>query len=111
MPYDFVFIGSRTKVHKDDENNENVRREIGNRQLKHTDSNVYIGLPYLSYYVPRGRDYVPHLSDEHKTLVIDSWDFVPGFISEVGVKRQFLLLMMDFNKIVLQINKCFQMFW
>ena len=104
MRYDFVFIGSRTKVHKDDENNENVRREIGNRELNHRESNVFIGLPYLSYYVPRGRDYVPHLSDEHKTLVIDSWDFVPGFISEVGVKRQFLLLMMDFDKITFDLS-------
>ena len=86
MPYDVVFVGSRTNADTDDENNENVRREIGNTQLKNTDSNVYIGLPYLSYYVPRGSDYVPHLSDEHKTLVIDSWDVVPGFISEVGVK-------------------------
>ena len=86
MPYDVVFVGSRTNADTDDENNENVRREIGNTQLKPTDSNVYIGLPYLSYYVPRGSDYVPHLSDEHKTLVIDSWDVVPGFISEVGVK-------------------------
>ena len=88
MPYDVVFVGSRTNADTDDENNENVRREIGNTQLKHIDSNVYIGLPYLSYYVPRGSDYVPHLSDEHKTLVIDSWDVVPGFISEVGVKWQ-----------------------
>ena len=100
MPYDFVFIGSHAKVDKDDEQNENVTREIGSRQLKPTDSRVYIGLPYLSHYAPRGRDYVPHLSDEHKTLVIDSWDFVPDFISEVGVKRRFLLFIMDYGKVV-----------
>ena len=88
MPCNFVFIGSGTNLDKDDENNKINRKEIGNRQLRHTDSNVYIGLPYLSYYVPRGRDYVPHFSDEHKTLVIDSWDFIPGFISEVGVKNK-----------------------
>ena len=97
MPCGFVFVGSRTNVDKVHDNTENVRREIGNIQLKHTDSNVNIGLPYLSYYVPRGGDYVPHLSDEHKTLVIDSWDFVPGFISEVAVKLQFLIFIMDYN--------------
>ena len=99
MPYDFLFVVSRTNADKDDEKNENVRREIGDRRLKHTDSNVYIGLPYLSYYVPRGSDYVPHLSDEHKTLVLNSWDVVPVFIYEVSVKKQFLLFIMDYNKI------------
>ena len=100
MPYHFVFIGSSPKLDNGDENHENVRREIGRIKLNQTDSNVYIGLPYLSYYAPRGRDYVPHLSDEHKALVIDSWDFVHDFISEVGVKMQFLSCTMEYSKIV-----------
>ena len=72
------------KVDKDNEDDETVQIQIGNRQLEHTNSNVSRYLPYLSYCAPRGRDYVPHFSDEHKAWVIESWDFVPEFISEVG---------------------------
>ena len=62
---------------KDYENKETVRREIiiCKRQLSQYDSNDHAP--------------IPRLSDEHKTLVIESWGFVSGFVSEVGVKRPF----------------------
>ena len=95
-PHDFAIIGSPTNLDKEVEDNETVRRETGNRQLERTDSHVFIGLPYLSYYEPRGCDYVPHFSDKHTKLVIESWDFVPDFISEVRAKRQLLILITDY---------------
>jgi len=56
--------------------NETVRREIGKIQLQRQDSEV------SRYIISRCSKF----SDEHKILVIDSWDFVTEFTSEVGKK-------------------------
>ena len=92
MPYHAAIIGASTKLDKDDEENETVRREIiiCKRELSKYDSNDYAA--------------IPHLSDEHKNLVIESWDFVSDFVSEVGVKRPIFLFITDYNKIVNDLN-------
>ena len=67
------------EFNKDDEeafHNETVRREIGKIQLQGTDSEV------SRYIIARGSKF----SDEHKSLIIDSWDFVSDFTAEVGEK-------------------------
>ena len=88
MPYHFAIIGASTKLDKDDEENETVRREIilCKRELSKYDSNVYAP--------------IPHFSDEHKNLVIESWDFVSDFVSEVSVERPFFKFITDYNKIL-----------
>ena len=67
------------EFNKDDEepcHNETVRREIGKMQLQRNDSEV-------SRYIISRRS---KFSDEHRILVIASWDFVTEFTSEVGEK-------------------------
>ena len=55
---------------------------ICKRELSKYDSNDYAA--------------IPHLSDEHKNLVIESWDFVSDFVSEVGVKKPLFLFITDY---------------